>query len=120
MSRTSRTTTFVITPAFRERDDEGANSLCKAFLNTFSNLKSGMFKCLLGVGAVGTFISTFPQFFFLTALPSLRTVCMCMSVCKYFLRCNCDFLVFYFFFLPRLICGRRKADPAARTEIFGK
>ncbi|EWG96202.1 hypothetical protein R103_F20271 [Saccharomyces cerevisiae R103] len=119
MSRTSRTTTFVITPAFRERDDEGANSLCKAFLNTFSNLKSGMFKCLLGVGAVGTFISTFPQFFSccLAFFAYGVYVYVCVQV---FPTLQLRFSRFLFFFLPRLICGRRKADPAARTEIFGK
>ncbi|CAD6622997.1 XXYS1_4_G0052580.mRNA.1.CDS.1 [Saccharomyces cerevisiae] len=119
MSRTSRTTTFVITPAFRERDDEGANSLCKAFLNTFSNLKSGMFKCLLGVGAVGTFISTFPQFFLLPCLLCVWCVCVCLCASISY-AASAIFSFSILFFLPRLICGRRKADPAARTEIFGK
>ncbi|CAI4061113.1 uncharacterized protein SKDI_06G1050 [Saccharomyces kudriavzevii IFO 1802] len=76
MSNTSRTTTFVITAHLLGTDDEGASSLCNAFLNTFSNLRSGIFRCLLGVGANGTFISRVPQFFLLSCLALPCLVCV--------------------------------------------
>ncbi|CAI4039315.1 hypothetical protein SMKI_07G2980 [Saccharomyces mikatae IFO 1815] len=64
-----------------------------------------MFKCLLGMGAEGTFISEFLQQLF------------CLQPCLVSVRV-CGIASFFFNLSSLLHYSRREADPAVCAEIF--